>query len=32
MFNQLLEFTIEGARFARFLVTAQEEIDQDGQD
>jgi hypothetical protein len=28
----LLEFTIEGARFAGFLIAAEEEIDQDGQD
>ena len=30
--DQLLELAIEGARFARFLLATEEEIDQDGQD
>jgi hypothetical protein len=29
---QLFEFTIESARAARFLVPAEEEIDQDGEE
>jgi len=29
LLDQLLELAIEGARFAGFLLTAEEEIDQD---
>jgi hypothetical protein len=30
--DQLLEFAIDGARFAGCLLAAEEEVDQDGED